>query len=161
GGMRGGGTSARYSHRIELREQASTEGFDPASLPVDDRVLFAGISGFISVSRDDKDRVWTSSVPKWRELKPEKIPQDVDVIVRLSDYDYMNSRLADGEEIYAEFDLRNTFTPGPINTYNTVAEIKGTTWPDQMVIISAHLDSWNGPGSMGTTDNGTGSCVTL
>jgi carboxypeptidase Q len=27
--------------------------------------------------------------------------------------------------------------------------------------VSAHLDSWNGPGSQGTTDNGTGSSVTL
>ncbi|MFZ4574121.1 MAG: M28 family metallopeptidase, partial [Phycisphaerales bacterium] len=29
------------------------------------------------------------------------------------------------------------------------------------VIISAHLDSWDGPGSEGCTDNGTGSAVTL
>jgi hypothetical protein len=162
GGMRGGGASARYSHRKEVRQKASSsEDFDPATLPVDDRVLFAGIHGFISVSRDDRDRVWTSSVPAWRSLDPAAIPSDVEVIVRLSDYDYLNSRLADGEEIYAEFDLPHTFTPGPIPVYNTVAEIPGTTWPEQVVIVSAHLDSWNGPGSQGTTDNGTGSCVTL
>jgi carboxypeptidase Q len=29
------------------------------------------------------------------------------------------------------------------------------------VIVSGHLDSWNGPGSTGTIDNGTGSSVTL
>src|SRR5690606_18097550 len=28
-------------------------------------------------------------------------------------------------------------------------------------IISGHLDSWNGPGSQGVVDNGTGSAVTL
>ncbi|MFN7019946.1 MAG: M20/M25/M40 family metallo-hydrolase, partial [Phycisphaerales bacterium] len=76
-------------------------------------------------------------------------------------YDYMNSRLADGEKIEAEFDLRHTFTPGPIPVYNTVAEIPGVERPDECIIVSAHLDSWDGPGSMGTTDNGTGSAVTL
>ena len=73
----------------------------------------------------------------------------------------MNSRLADGEKFEAEFDLNNVFTPGPLPMYNTVAEIRGTERPDECIIVSAHLDSWNGPGSEGTTDNGTGSSVTL
>ncbi|MEO1584475.1 MAG: M20/M25/M40 family metallo-hydrolase, partial [Planctomycetota bacterium] len=37
----------------------------------------------------------------------------------------------------------------------------GTERPEEVVIVSAHLDSWNGPGSQGTLDNGTGSSVTL
>jgi len=37
----------------------------------------------------------------------------------------------------------------------------GTEFPDEVIIISAHLDSWDGPGSEGSTDNGTGSSVTL
>jgi len=45
--------------------------------------------------------------------------------------------------------------------YNTVAEIRGSTYPDEVVIVSAHMDSWDGPGSQGTTDNGTGTAVTL
>ncbi|MBZ0170742.1 MAG: M20/M25/M40 family metallo-hydrolase, partial [Phycisphaerales bacterium] len=32
---------------------------------------------------------------------------------------------------------------------------------DRVVVGSAHLDSWDGPQSMGTTDNGTGSSVVL
>ncbi|VAX39154.1 hypothetical protein MNBD_PLANCTO03-2411, partial [hydrothermal vent metagenome] len=49
----------------------------------------------------------------------------------------------------------------PIPVYNTIAEIPGTEWPDEVVIVSAHLDSWDGPGSQGVTDNGTGSAVTM
>ncbi|MCC6321111.1 MAG: M20/M25/M40 family metallo-hydrolase [Phycisphaerales bacterium] len=123
------------------------------------RLIEAGVAGFISSSRDE--RVWTGAFRRWRELDPACPPRDVEVSVRLSDYDYMNSRLADGEKIEAEFDLKNTFTAGPIPVYDTVAEIPGTDRPDEYVIVSAHLDSWNGPGSMGTTDNGTGSSVTL
>ncbi|HYE03116.1 MAG TPA: M28 family peptidase, partial [Phycisphaerales bacterium] len=161
-GMRAaGGMGPRYTHRAELRQKAAEPGFDPATLTIEDRVLLAGPAGYISTPRDDQDRVWTTSVPKWRELDPARIPTDIEVSVRLSDYDYLNSRLGDGEELYAEFDLPHTFTPGPIPVYNTVAEIPGTTWPDEVVIVSAHLDSWNGPGSMGTTDNDTGSSVTL
>ncbi|CAN0578328.1 unnamed protein product, partial [Laminaria digitata] len=37
----------------------------------------------------------------------------------------------------------------------------GTEFPDEVIVISGHMDSWNGPGSMGTTDNGTGTSVTI
>mgnify|MGYP000246126081 CR=1 FL=1 len=45
--------------------------------------------------------------------------------------------------------------------YNVVAEIQGTEKPDEVVIVSGHFDSWDGPGSQGALDNGTGSSVTL
>lgn len=118
-----------------------------------------GVLGYISSSRDE--RVWTTAFRGWRELDPGMLPRDIEVSVRLSDYDCMNSRLTDGDEIVVEFDLSHTFTPGPIPVYNTVAVIRGTEKPDEYVIVSGHLDTWNGPGSQGTTDNGTGSAVTL
>ncbi|MGQ0628591.1 MAG: M28 family metallopeptidase, partial [Phycisphaerales bacterium] len=37
----------------------------------------------------------------------------------------------------------------------------GSEKPDEMIVISAHMDSWDGPGSRGTTDNGTGTSVVL
>lgn len=128
-------------------------------IPEQKRLIDAGVLGFISSSRDE--RVWTTSFRPWRDLDPNQLPKDVEVSVRLSDYDYMNSRLTDGEPFEAEFDLKNIFTPGPIPTYNTVADIVGTEKPDEYIIVSGHLDSWNGPGSQGATDNGTGSSVTL
>lgn len=119
----------------------------------------AGILGFVSSSRDD--RVWTTSVRRWRETKAADAPRDLEVSITLPDYDYINSRLADGDDVFLEFDLKHTLTPGPVPVYNTVAEIPGTDKADEVVIVSAHLDSWNGPGSQGATDNGTGSSVTL
>src|SRR5690606_28060911 len=68
---------------------------------------------------------------------------------------------ADGEALEIEASLDHKFTPGPIPVYNTIAEIPGTEFPEQVVIVSAHLDSWDGPGSQGAQDNGTGSSVTL
>lgn len=58
-----------------------------------------------------------------------------------------------------EYEIENKFIPGPITVYNTVGEIRGSEKPDEVVVVGAHLDSWD-LGS-GTTDNGTGSCVVL
>jgi hypothetical protein len=132
---------------------------EPAYDPVLALVLDASPAGFISSSKDE--RVWTTSAPGWRDTAPDDMPRDVEVTVRERDYDFMAARLAEGLEIEAEFDLSATFEPGPIPCYNTIAEIPGTTHPDEVVIVSAHLDSWNGPGSQGTTDNGTGSAVVM
>ncbi len=43
---------------------------------------------------------------------------------------------------------------GTVPIFNTIAEIKGTEFPDEYVILSAHFDSWEG--GSGATDNGTG-----
>src|SRR5262249_34695384 len=58
-----------------------------------------------------------------------------------------------------ELEVENKFIPGPIKVYNTVGEIKGSEKPDEVVVVGAHLDSWDL--GQGTTDNGTGSCVVL
>lgn len=137
-------------------ERPSVEPEGPSML---DRVLEYGPAGFVSSSKDE--RVWTSSVGGWRELTPETLAEDLEVIISEPDYDYINSKLADGAELQLEFNMDNRLTEGPIKVYNTVGEIRGTEWPDEVVIVSAHLDSWNGPGSEGVTDNGTGSSVTM
>lgn len=43
---------------------------------------------------------------------------------------------------------------GVVPMFNTIATIPGTEFPDEYVILSAHLDSWEG--GTGATDNGTG-----
>ena len=119
----------------------------------------AGIAGQIAGA--SSELVITSGARGWRELDYAELPSEVSITVRRSDYDAMNSRLADGEEVEVEADLQNHFVDGPFGMYDTIAEIPGSEWPEQVVIISGHLDSWDGPGSTGTQDNGTGSSVTL
>jgi carboxypeptidase Q len=159
-GVRAAGS--RSSERFNARKDARAKvaAGEPASgLAIEERVMFDGIAGFVATSRDE--RVWTTSIPKWRELEVSEIIPDVEVTVRLSDYDAMNSRLTDGETVWAEFDLPATLTPGPIPLYNTIGEIRGVEKPDEVVILCAHMDSWDGPGSVGTIDNGTGVATVL
>src|SRR5258708_40108215 len=53
-----------------------------------------------------------------------------------------------------ELSLSNYLSDGPVEVSNTVAEIRGSEKPDEVVIICAHLDSWD-LGS-GATDDGAG-----
>jgi len=122
-------------------------------------VLSENPNGFVSSSKDE--RVWTTSSNDWRERKLADYPEDVEVNVRQSDYDYLSSRVSEGVDIQVEFDLQNKLFAGPYPVYDVIAEIPGTEKPDEVVIISAHMDSWDGPGSQGTTDNGTGTAVTI
>jgi len=69
------------------------------------------------------------------------------------------SRLLEGGPVEVEVNIQNTFSEKPVEVYNTVAEIRGTEKPDEVVILGAHLDSWDL--GTGATDNGTGSMAVL
>ena len=58
-----------------------------------------------------------------------------------------------------EIEITNKIIPGPITVHNTIGEIPGSDKPDEVVIVGAHLDSWDL--GQGTTDNGTGTCAVL
>jgi len=65
----------------------------------------------------------------------------------------------EGAVTRVETEIENKFIPGPITVYNTIGEVRGSEKPDEIVIVGAHLDSWDL--AQGTTDNGTGSCIVL
>lgn len=48
---------------------------------------------------------------------------------------------------------------GNTQTFNTIATIPGKTKPNEYVMLSAHLDSWDG--AQGATDNGTGTILMM
>jgi carboxypeptidase Q len=68
-------------------------------------------------------------------------------------------RLLDAGAVEAEVNIESSFSGKPVEVYNTIAEIPGSEKPDEVVIIGAHLDSWDL--GTGATDNGTGSTAVL
>lgn len=48
---------------------------------------------------------------------------------------------------------------GDVPAFNVVGMIPGTELPDEYVVLSAHLDSWDG--ASGATDNGTGTIMMM
>jgi carboxypeptidase Q len=70
------------------------------------------------------------------------------------DFAFVRRALARGERVTMEIDLQGTRSPAPVQAFNTVAELRGSTLPDEVVILGAHLDSWDL--GTGATDDGTG-----
>ncbi len=64
-----------------------------------------------------------------------------------------------GKKMRVRFNVQNTFSNGPVEAANVVGEIRGRENPEQVLVVGAHLDSWDL--SEGTTDNGTGSASVL
>jgi hypothetical protein len=64
-----------------------------------------------------------------------------------------------GETVRIEADIKNTFTRDTVQAYNTVGEIRGSERPNEIVILGAHLDSWDL--ATGGTDNGAGAIAVL
>jgi hypothetical protein len=146
----------RWRRRNETEEQAAARALREE---IDAALRESGIAGRIYGVRGEL--VVTGARRGWREMSYDDLPTDVSVYVRRIDYDAMNSRLADGLEVEVEIDLQHHFVEGPFPVFNTIAEIPGTERPDEVVIVSGHLDSWDGPGTQGAQDNATGCAVAL
>lgn len=117
----------------------------------------AGIAGRVNASRSEL----TVTSGQWRDKTFESHPMDRSVTIRKSDMDKITADLTANKPVTLEFNLDQKWRKGPVPIYNVIAEIKGTEKPDEVVIVSGHLDSWDGPGSQGALDNGTGSCTAM
>lgn len=135
--------------------QAPQASPDQAALA--DAISKAGIAGTVTSSRNEL--VITSG--RFTNLKWEELPKDVRITIRKKDADTVIYNLEQGKKVMLEFDLEQRFVKGPVPIYNVIADIPGTERPDEIVIVSGHLDSWDGPGSEGALDNGTGTMVAL
>ncbi len=113
-----------------------------------------GIFGVISPGRGEL----VHTAGNYR-IDPENLPSRVAITVRRDQFAELQNRVTAGEAVELEFDIQQTFVPGPIPLYNVIAEIPGTDKAEEMVVFGGHLDSWDG--ARGTQDNGTGTSTTL
>jgi hypothetical protein len=81
------------------------------------------------------------------------------IVVGHEDYAMLDRMVKTGRSPRVSATITNTIGTRPVNQWNTIGEIRGAKRPGQVVILGAHLDSWDI--GEGTTDNGTGSMVVL
>ena len=75
------------------------------------------------------------------------------VVLSREDAGRMIRLMGDGQELYADLAIPNRIG-GPVKAANVIAEVKGSEKPDEVVILGAHLDSWDlGTGAL---DDGCG-----
>ncbi|MGO9516661.1 MAG: M20/M25/M40 family metallo-hydrolase [Candidatus Korobacteraceae bacterium] len=87
--------------------------------------------------------------------KIDVIPQ---VLLAREDAERVARLLAHGDKVQMSISMPNKIGP-PITTANVVAELKGSELPNEIVILGAHLDSWElGTGAL---DNGCNAALVI
>jgi hypothetical protein len=149
----------RASERRRGSESAAEKAAREETAAIEAALDELGIAGRLIPSSGEL--VLTDAVRGWRELTLSTLPKGVRVQIRKSDADALAAALDGGAPVEVEVELTHKFVPGPVPVYDTIAEIPGREKPEEVVIFSGHLDSWDGPGSQGAQDNGTGCAVML
>ena len=90
---------------------------------------------------------------------PTRVAPLPSLVISHEDYGLLARLIAAKVTPRLEGRVENRIGKSPVTQWNTVAEIKGSEQPGQVVILGAHLDSWDL--GTGVTDNGTGSMVVL
>ncbi|MGK6340761.1 M20/M25/M40 family metallo-hydrolase [Chryseobacterium sp. DT-3] len=132
----------------EFRDYIKNIGYDNNTLP--EALEKAGAAG-IAISN------WTGIMGANRIFgaKTSKIPMiDIDV----EDYGMLYRMAEKGAKPKIRVEAQSKILPDAKN-FNTIGIIKGKEKPEEYVILSAHLDSWDG--AQGATDNGTGTLTML
>ncbi|MBI1807362.1 MAG: M20/M25/M40 family metallo-hydrolase [Ignavibacteria bacterium] len=128
-----------------------------------------GATGILTISRGDGGNIFVqqASVPQHPDTPavrrvnvydpkaPKILPQ---VAVGAEHYNRLVRMLQKGEHPRLELNLDVNFFKED-SSYNIIAELPGTDLKDEVVMIGAHFDSWQG--GTGATDNGTGSSVCM
>lgn len=90
---------------------------------------------------------------------PDEISSFPQVVIANETYAELHRNLARNERVRVEVTMANTFGRDTLIQWNTVGEIRGSERPDEVVLLGAHLDSWDL--GTGATDNGSGSVAVL
>jgi carboxypeptidase Q len=81
------------------------------------------------------------------------------IVISHEDYAMLERLIAHGATPRLEGRVENVVGKSRVQQWNTVGEMRGSELPGQVVILGAHLDSWDL--GTGVTDNGAGSMVVL
>jgi carboxypeptidase Q len=85
----------------------------------------------------------------------DRLPQ---AIVAREDAEQLARFLAAGQAMHVRLDIPNHIG-GPVEQQNVIAEIRGREKPDEYVVVTAHLDSWElGTGAL---DNGCNAALVI
>jgi carboxypeptidase Q len=139
----------RDSDATEFQRRLAVGGYTARTLPA--ALEAAGAAGVLT-------SLWSRGwgVDKIFAARTTRVPtfdvgcEDYGLLARLAEH-------GQAPRVHAVADARFAGVEAPV--YNTIAEIRGMEHPDEYVMLSAHLDSWDG--GSGATDNGTGTIVML
>ena len=83
----------------------------------------------------------------------------LDLSLSWEDYMTMLRTVKRGAPVKLDIDVKTKFQAADTRGYNVIGEIPGSDLKDEIVMLGAHLDSWQG--ATGATDNASGSAVMM
>jgi len=114
----------------------------------------AGALGFIQSSTVPIRALYDRKMLNNPETNFDNLPEKPDIKLDEHQFAIIEQMVKERREFLLEFDIRNHFKIGPIKYHNVIASIKGSKFPDEYVIVSAHLDAFDV--ATGGIDCGTG-----
>ncbi|MGH9680533.1 MAG: M20/M25/M40 family metallo-hydrolase, partial [Candidatus Acidiferrales bacterium] len=87
---------------------------------------------------------------------PKVLPR---LVVAVEDYGRILRTLQKNIPVTLRIDIENKFYDSDLDSFNILADIKGTDKADELVMLGAHFDSWDS--GDGATDNAAGSAVMM
>lgn len=143
------------------RQNNFQNGTDSALLPLKDvPALFyhemceAGVLGFIQAASTPIRALYDRPLVNDTATTFDKLPTQPEIKLDEHQFALIERAVRERRDITLEFDIRNHFRLGPVKYHNIIAEIKGSEYPDEYVIISGHLDAYDV--GTGAIDCGTG-----
>ncbi len=84
----------------------------------------------------------------------DNLPTVCDIKLNEHQYSIIEQMVKERQYFLLEFDIRNHFKPGPVPYHNVIGIIRGTQFPDEYVMMGAHLDAFDV--ATGGVDDGSG-----
>jgi cyclophilin family peptidyl-prolyl cis-trans isomerase len=117
--------------------------------PLTQLLIDLGALGTIQLSKTEPFRMLDGYAESW-----DKLPVLPDVKLAENQYNEIKALVEKGERVELEFDIRNWFKMGPIKYHSVVATLRGTTYPDEYIVIGGHFDCFSA--ATGGVDDGSG-----
>ncbi len=117
-------------------------------------MIDAGVLGFVKSAKVPIRALYDRGLVNDSTTCFDSLPRQAEILLDEHQYAVIEEMAKERRDIQLEFDVRNHFKLGPVKYHSVIAEIPGTEFPDEYVIISGHLDSYDV--ATGGIDCGTG-----
>ena len=106
-------------------------------------MLEAGVRGFVRKARVPIRALYDRPLVNDTTTTFDNLPHQAEIFLDEHQFDKIYQMAKERCDIELEFDVRNHFKLGPVKYSSVIAEIPGTEFPDEYVIISGHLDAYD------------------
>lgn len=149
----------RYNDSLRRASFENGTKYEPKPYKTDQVIFYremvdAGVRGFVRKANVPLRALYDRLLVNDTATTFDNLPHQAEIMLDEHQFDKIHQMVNERRDIELEFDIRNHFKLGPVKYYNVVAEIPGTEFPDEYVIISGHLDAYDS--ATGAVDCGVG-----